>query len=301
MELEPKSEQPPAALVTTASAPPQRAIVRIRFGPHSHRRAILEPGHALQVGRAVPAGLDVPEDDQLAEAHFELSWDGATCHLKDLGSPAGTLLGGQPESAAEVVNGSWVRAGLTDFSVFIEGWTPAPEPETPDTPEQQALKAQALEALNAWESPLYAVLDCARDPRIRTLLLESVELSQSLYEGLQGETMADVAPYLVELPKGSRLLTALVQEGWGKGWGIYLSSPLAFKDTRRHLRKFLMVTQEGSSEQFYFRFYDPRVLRVFLPTCTPEQRAELMGDFACFLLEGEAGELLKEFRSNGDV
>jgi hypothetical protein len=38
-----------------------------------------------------------------------------------------------------------------------------------------------------------------------------------------------------------------------------------------------MVESEGMRERMYFRFYDPRVLHVFLPTCTPAQKREFLG------------------------
>ncbi len=95
--------------------------------------------------------------------------------------------------------------------------------------------------------------------------------------GPQGEALADVAPYLVRLSTRSPFLERLVDEGWGQSWGIYFTCPLPFLETRRHLRKFLMVEAEGEDMRMYFRFYDPRVLHTFLPTCTPEQKKEFLG------------------------
>ena len=54
-----------------------------------------------------------------------------------------------------------------------------------------------------------------------------------------------------------------------------------------------MVNSEETGEEVYFRFYDPRVLRVFLPTCSVRQKAELFGEIRSFLLEGPASELLE--------
>ena len=42
------------------------------------------------------------------------------------------------------------------------------------------------------------------------------------------------------------------------------------------LPKLLWVRDEGQ-RQLYFRFYDPRVLPVFLPTCDAEQRRQVFG------------------------
>jgi hypothetical protein len=46
-------------------------------------------------------------------------------------------------------------------------------------------------------------------------------------------------------------------------------------------------------ERFYFRYYDPVVLRSFVPVATPRQRDELFGPVSSFLVEGETGELAR--------
>ena len=76
------------------------------------------------------------------------------------------------------------------------------------------------------------------------------------------------------------------ENGWGNSWGIIIGSTQSFQDIYKHFRKFLMVkTEEG--EELYFRFYDPRVLRIFLPTCDASQLKELFGAVDYFLMEDE--------------
>lgn len=55
----------------------------------------------------------------------------------------------------------------------------------------------ALEALRAEaaKDSLYAIVDTARDDRILELLREHVEPHKSLYEGAEGESLDEVAPY----------------------------------------------------------------------------------------------------------
>jgi hypothetical protein len=260
----------------------------------AHHKAIIPPGQVLRVGRAQSAGLVVPHDAQMAEAQFELSWSGRRGWMHDLKSPTGTLLEGEQVEQGEVLNGTWLRAGQTDFSVYFERTTPPREPEQPDPPELVAHKARALEVLRAQQAPLYAIVDTARSERILELLHESVEECHSLYEGPQGTALAEVAPYLVSLPrKDSWLLEALVQEGWGAHWGIYLTNPLPVLQVRRHFRKFLMVEAEGVEGRLYFRYYDPRVLGAFLPTCPPASSKEFFGDVETFIFNGANGEVVE--------
>lgn len=272
----------------------RHAMVQVRWGPMACCKAVVAPGQVLRVGRAESMGLAVPHDKELAEAHFELSWSGSQGWLKSLQGPQGTLLEGQPVEQGEVSNGAWVRAGQTDFAVYFERTTPPREPEQPAPPEPVASKARALEVLRRQQAPLYAILDAARSERVLQLLRESVEEYRSLYEGPQGDVLADVAPYLVSLPdKDSWLLEALVQEGWGADWGVYLTSAQPLVEVRRHLRKLLMVEAEGGEGRLYFRFYDPRVLGPFLSTCPEETRQAFFGAIERFLLSGPSGEVVE--------
>jgi len=157
----------------------------------------------------------------------------------------------------------------------------------------RALREQALKSLRGEATRLFVVLDSARDEAVLELLEDSGGTYASLYEGPKAEELAAVAPYLLELPEGSDLLERVLLEGWGRSWGIFLKSQLSFPEVRRQLRKHLMVQVEGKDKPVYFRFYDPRVLRDFLPGCTPEQTEEFFGPIQSFYAEGEDGKLLR--------
>ena len=146
--------------------------------------------------------------------------------------------------------------------------------------------------------PLFTILDSARDIKILALLMQSKEEHQSLYEGVEGAKLAQVAPYLVRLTKDSLLLGSLVLEGWGNSWGVFLTCDREFQDVRRHLRHFLEV-QLPDGKQVYFRYYDPRVLRVFLPTCNPDETNHFFGPIQYYLAEGDNPEVLLRFVNRG--
>ncbi len=255
---------------------PQRLIAEVVDGRYRGRKAVLEPGQSVQVGADVPATLIVPKDRKLSKTHFELSWDGVHCRVRDLKSVNGTLLAGESVQEATVPHSSWIRAGATDFMVYYEHQTPRlsddGEPFEPDTPEVAEQKQAALAKLRALETPLYAVLDAARARQVRILLQESAETYRSLYDGLDGELLEDVAAYLVRLPGDSVLLEKLVMQAWGNRWGIFLTSELRLDDVRRQLRRFLMVLNGENNERMYFRYYDPWVMNVFMRAATVQQR-----------------------------
>jgi len=297
----------------------QRAILEVQSGRLIGTKAVLAPSQRLSVGRTPLADFVVP-DDQMSGIHFAIALDDQRCHISDLESVGGTMLGGERVTEGDARNGAWIRAGETDFSVHFEASTPPPidfESYLDDAEEDEvdplmavwlkenreprrrlaaalaARKEKAIQALGGADGPRFVVLDTARSPRIRTLLKESVEPCRSLYEGHEGNSLAHVAPYLVELPSGSGLLARLIREGWEKRWGTFIDFPHSFKELRRHLRRLLIVGDADSRQSYYFRFYDPVVLDAFVPTCSVKQREELFGDIRAFFVEGRLGQVVR--------
>jgi hypothetical protein len=161
-----------------------------------------------------------------------------------------------------------------------------------------ALRQQILHTLwppgPARQVSVWAVLDCARDPAIYRLLLESRLEFLCLYSGKLPRELEMVAPHIVELLPGHRLTERLLDEGWGRSWGVFVAieDPTAL---RPHLRRLLKVRDEAG-RQLLFRFYDPRVLRSFLPTCRGEELRELFGPVHSYLAEAGDGQALLEFK-----
>ncbi|MEZ4312883.1 MAG: DUF4123 domain-containing protein [Polyangiaceae bacterium] len=262
-------------------------VLRVRSGKQRHTHAVIAPGQALRVGHGEPAELVIAADRRLGLVHFTLWNDGTECHLTCAGTVGEIWVNGLSVTSCAVPHGAWLRAGETDFSLYREGHTPPL-----DEPEETEQKRAALSALGGAGEPLFGVFDSARDMRVLELLRESRETVASLYDGEAGEAMADGAPYLAAFSAGGEsgsLLSRLVAEGWGRSWGIYLESSRPFVEVRRHLRRFLVVKNDETEERLYFRYYDPRVLRVFLPTCTQRQRGELFAEVSRYWLEGEDG------------
>lgn len=270
-----------------------RGILVISFGRMAEHRTVIDKGQTIRVGRTDHADLEVAHDAQMSRVHFELSWDGETCSVKDLESATGTLVGGQKVARAEVPHGGWIRAGETDFTFYIENHTRGVLPD--DTVDMSRYKEMALARLadEADKGHLYAIFDAARTPRIPELLRESVQQSRSLFDGVKGKTLDEVAPHVVKLDGPAPVLDYFVMEGWGLRWGIYFACKLQLVDVRRHFRRFLMVEDDDTGEKFYFKYYDPFVLRAFLPSCAPRQRSDFFGDVESFFYEGKHGQFLR--------
>lgn len=146
----------------------------------------------------------------------------------------------------------------------------------------------------ARHTSVWAVLDCARDPAIYRLLLESRLEFLCLYSGKLPRDLELVAPHMVELLPGHRLTQRLLDEGWGRAWGVLASVDDATV-LRPHLRRLLKV-QDQHGQRLLFRYYDPRVLRTYLPTCLPVELDEFFGPVKCFVSEDADGAGVLEWR-----
>jgi hypothetical protein len=147
---------------------------------------------------------------------------------------------------------------------------------------------------------VYAVLDAARDPLVRAKLTATDVKSACLYEGRIPREIADVAPYLVKLRRDHRFTEQLLESGWGKSWGVFAAGPADFETMRRHFRRFLRVENEAG-KTLLFRWYDPRVLRVYLPTCTERELEVLFGPLSAYFVEGGDPPRLDVFSRRGGL
>lgn len=140
----------------------------------------------------------------------------------------------------------------------------------------------------------FLLLDAARVDEYMDKAKELNATHQSLYKGSAEEDLADVSPYFFSYQKGSEFYNWYAENGWGDSWGLIVKSEFLFEETYRHFRKFLMIKTEDD-QQLYFRFYDPRVLRIFLPTCDEKQLKEFFGPVEQFICEDEDPEFALVF------
>lgn len=126
---------------------------------------------------------------------------------------------------------------------------------------------------------LFAVIDAAGLPEVpeRAAALGQ-ERAVSLYRGQPEETLAAVAPYLFQVDGG--LLQWIRARLWSEPWGIFVRSTEGLEALRIHFRRFLLV-ESPTGEEWYFRFYDPRVLPRFLRVAAADQLASIFGPVRC--------------------
>jgi len=155
-------------------------------------------------------------------------------------------------------------------------------------------RVQALQrTLSETQEQLYAVLDGASIPNLLALLSEHGVFNVCLLPGELDPELAQAAPYLAQLDAQSPLAYLFLTRGLGNHWGILAVSSADFRTLRMHFRKLLSVW-DPDGKPLFFRYYDPRVLRVYLPTCNGGELRTLFGPVTGYYAEAEtANKLLR--------
>ncbi len=129
------------------------------------------------------------------------------------------------------------------------------------------------------KTDIYAVLDGASDPNvIYNDILQSKLDFRCLYRGELDDDLKLCAPYLVRFNKPSPIVLKLIKAMFETNSGIIarLEKGTDIDLVRRHFRKYLLV-RTPEKKTVYFRYYDPRVFRTYLPTCNEEELNVVFG------------------------
>ena len=141
----------------------------------------------------------------------------------------------------------------------------------------------------------WMILDAARDERIYRAVERTQLDTACLFAGKLSYALKRAAPYLIEADKDDRLTRLVLNSGWGNAWGVFFQSSFSMETLRIHFRKFLRVKNQAG-QILLFRYYDPRVLRVYLPTCQPSELETVFGPVNNYLVEGESPDVVLRYR-----
>jgi hypothetical protein len=132
---------------------------------------------------------------------------------------------------------------------------------------------------------VFAVVDADLCPQ----LLPMIERHQVPHACLLGPYHSPAesrrAPHLVQLDVASPFTDWLLS-GWGRCWGIYAVSRSPLPAMRDHFRSFLVVA-DPQGNPLFFRYYDPRVLGVYLPTVNEPEAGIVFGPVEAYFFEQE--------------
>lgn len=152
----------------------------------------------------------------------------------------------------------------------------------------------------SFNTRIYAILDGASVTGLPMKLYEMKPPHYCLFAGELEPDMAEVAPYLVRLYPNTPFTDWLLQECCGKNWGIFVHSRRTLDELRGHFRALIDVYDE-KGEPMIFRYYDPRVLRQFLPTCKPAELKMLFGDVEAFFAEEDDEKMWRFEKADGNL
>lgn len=123
------------------------------------------------------------------------------------------------------------------------------------------------------ELKTYAIIDAAAEPTCFEMFQQLDPERSCLYEPPLEPDVAELAPYLV--------LVNDDVENWlqqsSSPWGIYLTSYVPLVLLRQHLRQSLQVFVPGDPQPQLFRFYDPRIIWLYLDAITDEEIYHFLG------------------------
>ena len=158
------------------------------------------------------------------------------------------------------------------------------------------LNASSHPRFPGWDkyTHVYAILDAAQDDEIYKTLMGCTEEFTCLFNGEIPIVLARAAPYLIKLPVKSHLFEKIYQQGFFSNWGVFFASYDSGKDLKKHFQELLRVKTEDG-RRLFFRYYDPRVLRVYLPTCTPSELRVVFGNASKFWVSGEEKDTIIEY------
>ena len=105
---------------------------------------------------------------------------------------------------------------------------------------------------------------------------------QPLYQHTAYSELADIGPILVPISPNSPLAHIFARE-WSATAGIWLESEVDEASVLHHLRSLIHVRVEGDVTVL-FRYYDPRITRLWLTGLEPQARDRLMGPIRLILL-----------------
>jgi Domain of unknown function (DUF4123) len=128
----------------------------------------------------------------------------------------------------------------------------------------------------------YAIIDGAACPDLLSKIDETQPDFCCLYAGELEQDVEEVAPYLIRLEVDHPFTTWLFANIGRKPWGVFCRAPSTLRELRKHFRQFLIV-KGPEGRNLYFRYYDPRVLPVFVESCDDKQLEMFFGPVNSYL------------------
>lgn len=166
-----------------------------------------------------------------------------------------------------------------------------------DESRQVSVAGFLLERAEKEDCNLYGIVDSARNDEVFRYLVTGDVKYKSLFEDTMDVKSYGVSGFLVECKKESPLFRWMTTEAWGDSCCIFFTSKSSFDELFNHFQKFNRVYLEGD-DVVLFRYYDPRVLRTYLPTCNRDEIETFFGKVNSFFAESDKPEIIHVFKQD---
>ena len=122
---------------------------------------------------------------------------------------------------------------------------------------------------------LYMLIDAAHDTRIFTALEECLHTRACLFsEDYVSAALKSASPFLLKIKTIDDFVMWCLQEGVHRHWMIFFTSPeIHVSEMKLHFKRFTYALGPDG-KQYFFRYYDPRVLPIFLTAGDQRERKE---------------------------
>ncbi len=145
---------------------------------------------------------------------------------------------------------------------------------------------------------IYAVIDGASVLDLLDALHEHRPEYACLLGGDLTPDMAEVAPYVVRLQAETPFFRWLLDRWWGRHFGVFAAASSDLRSVRRHFKS-LLTAYDPQGRPVFFRYYDPRVLGAYLPTCNEQETRLFFGPISWFPFENDQGASLSWYEPAG--
>lgn len=294
-------------------------------GPNQGTFVLAKPIAAVTIGRSHDCKVAIA-DPSMSRSHFSLSWDGQQCKLADMNTTNGTIVNGSKVKEIILQNGDTIIAGNSIFKVDLlkEAKTAAAndveqkhslnnlpsyirlkplaifkhiavthkviEDKFSHKLKKESLLGKLAQIIHGDEkSHWYAIIDGSK---AASLAYQAKAMGYSVYTLFTGESaqdfdLASAGPCVVDLDKTRPFLEYWINS-MGDSAGILLQTDadVDIDSLYAHLRN-IFIAQDEKEQDYFFRYYDPRVFNAFLPTCTDAELLEFFGMIDQWIVEDQ--------------
>ncbi len=177
------------------------------------------------------------------------------------------------------------------------------------TPSEDDMKAKAADHLlsalteTALGTRLFCMIDSARNPyTIPHLVMALTRAADCLFSGNAKQELGDQTAWVADVTDDRATLEALLDEGYGKGMLSFAFSALDLRAFITHLKKFTKIRDAKGTEHF-FRFYDPKVMRQYVPVFNETQHKAFFAGLTSAMFEDtrDPAKLIRFWSERGSL